>query len=317
MKTKTKENYIVGIGACNVDIYGKSQIKIKTHFDHPAKITSNVGGVTHNIVTNFAKFGNSAKLITAYGDDGFGNVIVADCKKNNIDISDSLCTKGKSSNVFMQVQDEKNDMYLALCDMSSLANITPEYVRKKAKTILNAKLLVLDPSLPLKTIEELIKMCKGKVPIYLDPISDVYATKAKKYVKDLTCVKPNKTELECLSGIKIKTDEDIYKACRSLLHKGLEKIYVSLGKDGLLYMDKNTSIRKKLKPEKKMVNASGAGDALMAAIVHGAVNNIDVEKTVYLGLAAGIAAIRCIDTINPNMSISLLKKILKENNIKL
>ena len=61
-----------------------------------------------------------------------------------------------------------------------------------------------------------------------------------------------------------------------------------------------------------MVNASGAGDALMAAIIYGDVNGLDIEKTLDYGMAAGIAAIRSEKTISDEMSIELLERILKE-----
>ena len=75
------EQYVVGIGAANVDVYGKSRIRIRTHYDHPADIRSSVGGVMHNIITDYVKLGGASKLITAYSDDSYGKMIVEDCKK--------------------------------------------------------------------------------------------------------------------------------------------------------------------------------------------------------------------------------------------
>ena len=116
--------------------------------------------------------------------------------------------------------------------------------------------------------------------------------------------------------MQIKNDKDLYSACQKLLDKGLEKIFVSRGKDGILYMDKQgIIIEKKLKPIEKMVNASGAGDACMAAILYGIVNELKIEKTIDYALAAGISAVTSKTTINENMSVSLLNRILKENRI--
>ena len=310
----SNESYVLGIGAANVDIYGKSQIPIKTHYDHPANICSNVGGVTKNVLTNLSKLGTQTKLLTAIGDDGYGKQIIEDCRNNAIDTTNITEAKGNPSGVFMQVQDDNNDMYLALCDMSVLEKISPEYIRSKKNVLLNAKLVFIDSSLRTDTLEEIIKICKGIVPIYVDPISDNYAKKIRKYVGDFTCIKPNKTELENLSDIKIENKKDLYRACEKLLSKGLNKIFVSLGKDGILYMDNQGNvISKKLKPITKMVNASGAGDAVMAVIMYGNINDLQIDKTIDYALASGIAAITSKETINENMSIDLLKKILIEN----
>ena len=307
------DDYVVGIGAANVDVYGKSRIPIRTHYDHPADIRSSVGGVMFNIISNYSRLNGKVKLITSYSDDSYGQMIVEECKKNGIDIKDSLLVKDRTSGIFMQVQDENNDMYLAICDMSILENVSVDYIRSKKHILLNAKLVVIDPSLKDETIEEIIRICKGKVKLYIDPISDNYALKIKKYVKDFDLIKPNKSELENLAGRKISNEKETIEAGQSLIKKGLKSIVISRSENGLIYIDENQVIKKKFKEEKKMVNASGAGDALMSALIYGDVNNLDINDTINYGLAAGIAAVRSEKTINDNMSIELLENIIKEN----
>ena len=312
----SNQDYVVGIGACNVDVYGTSLIKIRTHYDHPATIKSSIGGVMRNIICNLRKLDTKCQLITAYGDDAYSYTIVEDCEVNDIDISNSLCVRNASSGIFMQIQNEHNDMYLAICDMSILEHLTVEYIKSKENVLLNAKIVIIDPSLTDDCIKEIIRICKGRVPIYIDPISDNYAKKIRPYVGDFDLVKPNKSELESLTGMELNNNEDIKKACHKLIDKGLKKIVVSLGKDGILYMDDNKTIIRKLKEDKKMVNASGAGDALMAGFIYGEINNLDINQTIDYALAAGIAAIRSPSTINENMSISLLEDIIKEKKKK-
>lgn len=307
-----KDDYVIGIGACNVDVYGSSRIPIRTHYDHPADIRSSVGGVMRNIICNFTLLGGNGRLITAYGSDSYGKTILEDCQHNGIDLKDSLYVEGASSGIFLQVQDENNDMYLALCDMSVLEHLTPEYILRLEKTIRNARTVIIDPSLRNDTIEEIIRLCKDRVPVCLDPISDNYALKMRSYAGSFSLIKPNLHELEDLSGMKIRNEKDQEEACESLLRQGTEKIVVSLGKDGILYMDGTRKIRRKFPEEKHMVNASGAGDALMAALIYGEVNGLSIDETIDLGLAAGIAAIRSSTTINEKMSIELLNEIIKE-----
>ena len=306
------DDYIVGIGASNVDIYCKSRIKIRTHYDHPADITTSLGGVCRNVIQNYTLLGGKARFITAYSDDPYGNMIRDDCRNRHIDIDDALFIKNCSSGVFVQIQDEHNDMYLATCDMSILQNVTPEFVKEKEKIILGSKLLVIDPSLPQETIEELIRMCKGKVRIFIDPISDNYAQKIRPYARDFAFIKPNRTEMENLCGRELKSDKDLKKACEEIIASGTGSLLVSLGKEGVVYCDSDNYIKRKFR-EEKMVNASGAGDALMAAMIYGAVNELEIDQTIDYALAAGIAAVRSPKTINENLSIALLDEIIEEN----
>ena len=309
------EKYLVGIGACNVDIYGSSIIKIKTSYDHPAKITSNIGGVTYNIISNYVKLGGKAKLITAYSDDSFGRSIVDKLNEEQIDYNDALFVKGKSSSIFMQVQNENNDMYLALCDMSIIQDIDVDFIISKKNIITGAQAVILDSSLNIETIEALINICKDKVDIYVDLISDNYALKFKPYLKYFSFIKPNLTELEVLANKKIKTEEQLLNVCKILLDEGLKRIMVSRGEDGLLYMDKDRYIFKRLEEDKNPVNMSGAGDAMTAAYLYGVMNDLDIEKTLDYSLAAATAAIRSNNSVNENMSIDLLDKILKEKRM--
>ena len=311
-----EEDYIVGIGASNVDVYGKSRIPLREHYDHPADIVSSVGGVMHNIITNYAMLSGKARMITAFGDDAYGKMILEDYKRNGIDISASLKATGRSSGVFIQVQDENNDMHMALCDMSILEEITPSYIRLHESLLRNAKIVVIDPSLKEESIAQVIDICKGVTPIYIDPISDNFAKKIAPFVKDFDFIKPNRFELSQLADMEIRNKEDMEEACQKLLDSGLKKIVLSLSKDGILYMDSDHKIYRKFKEEEHMVNASGAGDALMAAILYGEVNGMDLDDTLDLGLAAGIAAVRSVKTINDDMSLKLLKRIIKENRSK-
>lgn len=311
------DDYIVGIGACNVDVYGKSLIKIRSHYDHPAHINSSIGGVMYNIIANYNALAGNCKLITAYSDDIYGKAIVKHCEDENIDISDSLLVKDQSSGVFMQVMDDHNDMYLAICDMSVLQNIEPEFIVSKKGILLGARAVVIDPSLNDETIEKIIEICEGIVPLYADPISDNFAKKMKKYVKHFEMIKPNRNELAVLAGMDVTDEDSLLAAGRKLIGKGLKKLVVSLGKDGILYMRNELQIRRRFAEEKNVVNASGAGDALMATLIYGDVSGLEVEKTLDLALAAGIAAIRTEDTVNELMSLSLLEEIIKEKKDEL
>jgi pseudouridine kinase len=306
----TDEEYVVGIGAANLDIYGKSLIDLKPKYDHPSKITTSVGGVTRNVLCNLSLLKIQTKLLATIGEDMFGKIILEDCIKNNIDINNVLKIKNESTGVFMQIFDNKNDMHMALCDMSINKNITKDYLIKNENLLKNAKIIFFDPSLPEESIKYLITNFGEK--IYLDPISDEFALKIKPFINKIYAIKPNKTELEILSDIKINNEEDLNKACEILINKGLKKLYVTLGEKGALFFSKENKIRKKFKPVEKMVNASGAGDSFFATIIFGNIRNLTEEQSLELAMAAGILTVKSSETISPELSLENLKKIIIE-----
>ena len=308
------EDYVVGIGSANLDIYGKSLIDLKPKYDHPSKISTSVGGVTRNVLCNLSLLKIPTKLLAALGEDIFGKIIIEDCIKNNIDINDILKIKNESSGVFMQILDNKNDMHMALCDMSINKYLTVEYLKNNENILKKAKIIFFDPSLPVESIEYLINLFGDK--IYLDPVSDEFAKKIKPYINKIYAIKPNKTELEILSDIKINNEEDLNKACKKLNDLGIKKLYVTLGEKGALLYSKEKKIRKQFKPVENMVNASGAGDSFFATIIYGDINNLNEIESLELAMAAGILTVKSKETISPELSIEHLKKIVFEENNK-
>lgn len=306
------DDYIVGIGAANVDLYGKSSIAIRKHFDHPGKIRSNLGGVSRNVIENLTRLGMKTKMLTAVGDDLFGSYILSESARIGIDMKEVLTVQGSTSSIFMQVLDEQNDMHLAICDMSVINNIDRGYLSSKETLIRGAKALVIDPSLTEDSLDYLLDTYKDKM-IFADPVSDVYAAKIRPYINRIYAIKPNLSELRILSEREINSEEDLIAAGRSLIDRGLKKLLVSLGKDGCLYIDAERVEKMKFRPVEDVVNASGAGDAFFAAVIYGIVQRADIKEAIKYGLAAGILTIRCAQTISPELNINALREIIKEN----
>lgn len=308
------DKYVVGIGSTNVDLYCKTNIAIREHFDHPGVVNYTAGGVTRNILENISKLGLKTKLLTAVGDDIYGAFILDELEHVGVDHEDVKIVRGGRTGLFVQVQDSNNDMHLAVCDMSILEKVDVPYIKKKVKIIKNASAIILDPALKKEVLDYIFATYKD-IPIFVDPISDVYAKKIKPYLSKIYCIKPNRTELSILAD---NTDDRNYdgliKAYKKVLKKGVKKIYVSLGKDGCMYNDDDdTILTRKFKEVDKMVNASGAGDSFFAAIVYSHVNELSIDDTIDNALGAGIAAIMCEETINPKLSVKYLKRIIKEN----
>ena len=306
------DKYVVGIGAANVDIYGRSDVKIKLHYDHPSVIHTSVGGVTRNILENIARLSVKTCLLSAVGDDIYGNKVIKDSAEAGIDVTNVLIAKGARTGIFMQVQDSNNDMHIALCDMSISDHIDVAYVKRKAQLLRKASAIILDPSLRKDVIEYVLEN-HGNVPVFVDPISDNYARKIRPYLSRIYCIKPNISELSELANMEVHNEEDLRNAVQKVLKKGVRKIFVSLGSKGCLYADvEGNYIKRRFTSVRKMVNASGAGDAFFAAIVTSHINDLNIDDTIDRALAAGIAAVQADEAINKKMSVKLLNKIIRE-----
>ncbi len=78
-------------------------------------------------------------------------------------------------------------------------------------------------------------------------------------------IKPNLKELEYLVGRRLSDREAVVEEARKLVADGIEKVVVSMGPKGLLYVDGKEAI---YQPAKKVdtVNTVGCGDSVVASL---------------------------------------------------
>ncbi|NLZ75239.1 MAG: hypothetical protein GX914_01900 [Erysipelotrichia bacterium] len=312
-----KKEYVLGIGAANIDINGRSNQPIILHDSNPGFMSISAGGVTRNVLENLARIGYPCKIITAIGDDNNGKFIKKYSTEAGIDFSYALTVKNKNSSSYLCILNESGDMYISLSDMHIINNITVDYLKKVEEVILNAKIITIDPCLSEEVLDFICKKHSKDKEIFCDPVSSAYAKRIKKYLPYIHTIKPNELELAVLTDYPTHTKQEKIKACKILIEKGVKRVFVSLGKEGCLYYDNLGNCLTKSFNEVEMINASGAGDSFMAGVIYSYVNDFDIEKTLDFALAAGIVAISTTHTINPEMGLNKIEEIiLKERGKK-
>lgn len=303
--------YAVGVGGANIDLCGRAYAPIEPRDSNPGEIEISAGGVTRNICDNLARLGADVKLVSAVGDDLFAQIICEQSAQAGIDVSHIYHTPGRSSSMYLAILDNSGDMHVALSDMHVLQNLPLDYLERKRELIANAAVVVTDPCMKAERFERVLSYCRPGQIVCVDPVSTAYARALIPYIGQIHTVKPNRLELEILAGQPVDTDARLESACETLLNRGVQRVFVSLGAEGCFYMDDTGAVlRRKLRPA-KMVNASGAGDSFAAAMLYATLQGYDAEKTLDYGMAAGIAAVTHERTINPNMSVPLLESILQ------
>ncbi|MGB3366887.1 MAG: PfkB family carbohydrate kinase [Acidaminobacteraceae bacterium] len=304
------EDSIVVIGGANMDILGFPTDLLKLHDSNPGKIRMSMGGVGRNIADNLVRLGAPTKLLTALGNDIYGKKIYDECKKIGMDLDNVIILDNEVTSTYLSILDETGDMKLALSDSDICRKINIEYINKNSSLIKNASCIVLDTNLDKDVLDYILKTFK-EVPIFADTVSSAKAVKLKDLLGNLYALKPNKIEAEILTGIEIVDETTLDMAMDKFIELGVNQVYISLGKDGVYYGDKE--IRKTFKPEKvKMINATGAGDAFMAGIVYSHINEYSIDEAVRYGSAMARMAITSAETINPDITAIKIENIVKE-----
>ncbi len=301
--------YAVVIGGANVDIGGVSDGPLVSADSNPGRVHITLGGVGRNIAHNMALLGVDTRLLTAFGDDIHARRIAASCGELGIDVSRSLTVAGASTSTYLFISGPKGEMELAVNDMDIYRHMTPEFLASRGQLLSKAKLIVTDTNIPAASLLWLAN--NVKVPIFADPVSTVKAEKLRPTLDKLHTLKPNRMEAELLSGVAIRDKDSLYKAADELLNRGLKRVFISLGRDGVLAADHNEKIHVPI-ISGTMVNATGCGDAFMGAIAQAYLENADLRQTACAGLAAAAITMASSETVSSAMSIEKLNQLMEE-----
>ena len=302
--------YVAVVGGVNIDIGGRSAAPLIPKDSNPGTVTTSLGGVGRNIAHNMTLLGVDVRMLTAFGDDDYARLIESSCANLGIDISHARKVKGGRTSTYLFMGGPDGDMALAVNDMAICEEITPRYISQNLTLLNNAQVVIIDTNLPADTIAYIADHVTA--PIFADPVSTVKADKLKPVLGKLNTLKPNRMEAEHLSGIEIHNRRDLKKAARALLDTGLHRVFISLGSEGVYAADQKEAI---LVPccRAHIKNATGAGDAFMAALGWAYLEGTNLADASAFASAAAAIAVEGEETINPELSVEAMKQKLLES----
>ena len=295
------EKSVVCVGGSNMDIQGFSTAPINMRDSNPGEIRLCPGGVGRNIAENLARLGARVKMISAVGEDPFGEMILKSCQNAGMDISDIEVIPNARSSSYLVLTDRDGDMLAAISDMHIIKNLGPEFIRRHSDSLDHADAIVLDPNLSPAALEELTSRWCRK-PLFADPISTTYARVLKQFQSRLHMIKCNLQEAEIFADMLISSESDVERAADTILTAGTQCVVITAGKNGVFYKDRNgLKIRRKHEPLEP-VSATGAGDSFTAAMVYGWLRGFSAEDSVELAMKAAEITLMDPLTVSPKIS---------------
>ena len=165
-----------------------------------------------------------------------------------------------------------------------------EFIKKYTEIIKDSDIIVASGSLPRNIPKDfygkLIKMANdlGK-KFLLDTSGDLLkeGIKAKPFF-----IKPNKDEIEALTGRKIESVEDAIAEIKEFHRQGIELVVISLGSDGSV-AGYNNKFYKVNVPKINAVNPVGSGDSYVGGIAVALQRGYNIEDMLKYASACGTA----------------------------
>jgi pseudouridine kinase len=248
------------------------------------------------------------KLLSAVGDDHTGRQLVAQTAEAGVDVSHIQVIPGERTGSYMVILDEEGSLSVALDDVSIMSHISSGYLHQNRRLFRDASMILFDGSLDESAVATVVRLANQyKVPLCADPSSSRLAYKLLGHLPYIHLLVPNEVEAAALSEIDFSGfDPDAsLEVAMILMRSGVETVIVTLSDFGLVY---STSDETGYIPAQysEMVDSTGTGDAVTAAVMFGMVNDLPITEAIRLGAAAASLTLQTGDTVVPDLSLDML-----------
>ncbi|ABX06103.1 MAG TPA: ribokinase [Herpetosiphon sp.] len=297
---------VVVIGGAGLDIKGRLLEPLIEKTSNPGRLTISVGGVARNIAENLARLGAQSSLIAAVGNDEFGRLIIQQTEDAGVDTDAMMILEDQHSAAYLALLDRNGLLYTALDDSHCARALTPDYIYDNVQLLRAADAVFIDANLARATADVILQICAEEdIPVCFEPVAYGLAGRYRDRLRGMYLITPNEREAEALTGLPVTSPAEATAAAKELVRLGVEIAIITLAREGLVYATADghghipTLVR-------DVVDATGAGDALAAAVLFGLMNELTLDEAVRLGASAAALTVASPDTVRRDLSLESL-----------
>lgn len=303
------DSYVLAVGATNVDIKAYPLTELLPGTSTKGIVRNNPGGVARNIAENLARLGQAVTLLSAIGNDGPGRRITMRLQELDIDLSHLIISNEHRTSSYMALHDPQRSLLYSVDDTDVLVTITPQMIYRRRSLVRDAAMIFVDSNLSEETLATLMNLAQRyQVPVVADPTSKVLSDKLTPYLSQLYMITPNAAEAEVLSGDTIETRQDAMAAAHHLVGAGVKIAIITLGENGVVYATGDTSGHVPALTT-RIVDLTGAADAMTATIIFGLLHDISIDEAVRLGASAAAWTIQSQDSVVATLNLDKLYEL--------
>ena len=236
--------------------------------------------------------GARVRMASRLGDDAFGQLARATWLADGIDATlvDTCATPTGSAAI---VVDDATGNNAIIVVPGACYTLMPADVDRMADSIRAPKVLLLQLELPLETVLRGLEMARAAgVTTILNPAPAVPLSDAMLALVDYLV--PNESEAELLSGMPVKTLEQVETCARALLARGPKTVILTLGERGALACAKDeAAVFVPAFNAGPVVETTGAGDAFCGGFAAALLEGRALREALRFGCAtAGLSVTR-------------------------
>jgi pseudouridine kinase len=306
-----RHGYAVAVGASTCDITGTRlpAVTMRPYDAGAGRILFKRGGCARNVAENLARLGADCRLISVFGDDVAGRDIMERTEKAGVDILPSLLLPDMSTAICLILTGSDGNSFYSLADASIVSHLTPGLLMRSEQLLDEAALIVSNTYPAPETLRWLFTR-HGDRPLFIDTIDASHAGRIRPWLSRIHTLKPNRAEASLLSGLPFESRAHAPPIADWFHRAGVVQVVLSLGEFGLYYSNGEHAGWMDPLPV-KVVNVTGAGDALLSGLAYGWLAGLPFVETVRFANACAALTLTCEDNNHPRLAPDRVRAILR------
>ncbi len=290
---------VICIGGATVDRKYRSKDAVHLRTSNPATSERSFGGVARNVAENVARLGAHSSLVSMLGQDENGRAIRESLNRLDIDTQHIGISADHATAEYVAVLQPNGDLVLGLADMAVLDALTPTLL-KAVWPEMSASWIFADCNLPTQTLHELVGLARRhSTTTAIDAVSVLKVMRLPRDLNGIGILFLNQDEAQAFLRNSSAPPDEMVEA---LLNYGAARVVLTLGETGLIAADRSGLTRVGA-INVQVVDATGAGDALIAGALVALLSGCSLPEAVRMGAMAAALTLESPASVRPDLSL--------------
>jgi len=283
-QSKSPRGAVLAVGGANRDEVMRLAGPLTPGASNPVRIKTTAGGIARNVAQNLVALGVKTQLLTVVGDDEAGDWLLARTRLSGVDTSPAIRRAGLATGRYVAVLDPGGELTVGLADMAAAESLTPADIETASGLFGRSGTIFADANLRPETLVALFDIAaKSGSPVTIDLVSPAKATRLPADLSSADLVVGNRREAMSLLGIETPPAN----LATAIVDRGAYAAVISDGDGPVYWCGKTASgydCGSQSPPVAKVVDVTGAGDALHAGIIAARRDGASLADAVSAGL---------------------------------
>jgi len=313
---------LLAIGSAALDITARLTRAPLPTTDVPGQITLKPGGVARNIAENLARLGVPIVFAGIMGADPQARVLIELSRAAGLSVRPLTRSVPAPDDLYrfklpallptatLNVVLAPDGRQIAGAFSGDILEaLQPGDLDQVQDVIADAPVIICDGGLPADVLLRLRDLLPDDAFFYCNPGSVALTPRLVPLLDRLDLITCNHLEAQTLTQTKVDSPAKLISSALILVKQGVRRAVVTFGARGLAYADEERSLYQPARPT-HLVDATGAGDALAAALIEALLRDEPIGTCLQRGLAAAAITCESEDTVASSISLASIQQRL-------